>query len=266
MSSYDCVIPVSWERLVESLLPEWCKIFSDSGNVQEFCQTFAADAMEYLESGSSHWRVLPKGYLEDIGWSGCTLGFPADNLRHSVLHQAVAKTIGDTGTVLLCRAIRGWACAELSGSDPFANTPWNGFYSRLGDRPTVQVAGTKTQYRFLEGRFTLSYDSERMLYGYNRREKNSDKLDELLEKLFLATRAFPGILVLPENNSWPAYDDLWMQGYLMPSEVSQLVTYLDLIAESCEEHGFDDLFPLFADRVRRAAISGYGLITLHAGL
>lgn len=226
--------------------------------------------MPYLEDGSSdwHWHVLPEGYLDDIGWSGLPVAFPANNLRQSLLHQAVAKAVGFEATVLLCSAIRCWVSAELPGNDPFANDPYDGFYSRLNDRPAVQVAGTKNGYHFLKGLFTVIHDSEQMLYRYHRREKTGDKLAELLEALFLATRAFPGITVLPENNSWPAYDDLGIQGYLMPSEVSNLVTYLDFIAESGEEDDSDDddLFPLFADRVRRAAKSGYGLITLHDGL
>jgi hypothetical protein len=28
----------------------------------------------------------------------------------------------------------------------------------------------------------------------------------------------------------------------------------------------DELFPLFADRVKRASIAGFGLITMHGGL
>jgi hypothetical protein len=267
MSSYDCVIPVSWARLTETLLPQWCTIFSNSHCVRAFCETFAPDAISYLEDGTADWHTIPEGYLEDIGWSPVMLSLPANNLRRSRLHRALMKTpVGEVLTVLLCTAIRH-AGGELRGSDRFASTPYDGFYSRFSDAPAIQVAGTKSRYHFLEGLFTVNADLEYHLYRYNRRETTPCKLAELLEALFLANRAFPGVAVLQDNNSWPAYDDLGMQGYLTPPEVLQLADHLNFIAESRKAHdGFDDLFELFADRVRRSATAEFGLVTLHAGL
>jgi hypothetical protein len=87
----------------------------------------------------------------------------------------------------------------------------------------------------------------------------------LLDDLFLATRAFPGIHVLREPRAWPAHDDLMALGILQPREVQQLAAYLPEI-EARARGLEDELLPLFVDRMRRSADQGLALVTLLGGL
>ena len=268
MSSYDCIIPVSWLQLTETILSEWCRVLTRSRDVEDFCRAFAPDYTDFFDPTTAPaWQSIPDNYLADISWSSTVQTFAADNLRQSQLHQALQQTtIAEDTTSILCSAVRHRAGVELPGQDPFNDTAFYRYYGRLHTAPYLQVAGTKSQYHFLEGLFTVTYDRQRSLYTYQHHHAVEVQLVHLIQVLFLSRRAFPGMLILPENDTWPAYDDSRLQGYLRPDEVRQLAGYLDVIAMSYTHNAEDDLFPLFADRVRRAADAELGLITLHSEL
>jgi hypothetical protein len=167
---------------------------------------------------------------------------------------------------------------NLAGEDPFENYSLHrsiyneGFFRYYGTphrRPHRQVAGTKRRYYFLLHLFTATWQQARSVYDYAALPFVDATLRDLLEALFLSTRAFPGTPVLDRDATWPGFDDTWLPGLLAPDEVQRLVPYLDDIARLDAALPLDDqdvLFPLFADRVRRAADQGLGLVTLHAGL
>lgn len=92
----------------------------------------------------------------------------------------------------------------------------------------------------------------------------SHQLHELFESLFLYQRVIPGTWFPRESPVWPGFDDLSFAGYLAPGEVKRL--WDELLQWEARGAVEDELFPLFLDRARRAAESGCGLLTIHAGL
>jgi hypothetical protein len=137
------------------------------------------------------------------------------------------------------------------------------------------VAGTKNGFHFLEAFFSVSDepvagDVPELLgpvYRYDRKTAGDRRLEDLLECLFLGFRTFPGVGVLSAAGAWPALDDYWIAGYLVPDEVKELASLVGQIAGSVDalESGCE-LFPLFDDRVRRAAADGRGLVAFHGFL
>lgn len=265
MSSYDCVLPISWPVLHDEIVPAWCQVLEGQRSCLSFCEEFRIEHDPFIGIDEYDWSAIPRGYLIDVGWSRSLEIFMADQLRESTAHaRLVSLGIAEVGIDILMAVCKKRAGVDLGKPDPFARSHYGKFYGRLEHPRRLQVAGTKSRYHFLEGMFTLTDEPE--LYRYTNARTVPEELVHLLGALFLALRALPGILVLPRGWCWPAYDDDRMQGYLTPSEVQQLVPYLDLIPAYYAHNPKDDLFPLFADRVRRAAAQELGLITFHSGL
>jgi len=288
MSSYHAVVPVSWSRMTEVVVPGWVEALLGRRTLASFAEEFAPNDAEFVTAvrqdvdrkppWPAGWQLSPR-YLEDIGWTPGTPFVAADRLRASALHGELDRFgLAEVGTIAVCHAIRFSASVELAGADRFENYSLNSeyldarhfrYYARLHDAPRCQVAGTKNRYHFLDDLFTATYRRERSVLDCAARPFVAPALRDLLEALFLSTRAFPGIQVLDRNATWPAHDDTRFQGLLAPAEVRRLVPYLDDIArleaalDLDEQH---ELFPLFADRVRRAADQGLALVTLHNGL
>lgn len=285
MGAYHAVVPVSWSRLIEVVVPAWVDTLLGRRTMASFAQALAPHVPGQI---SRSWREvdlasrLPAGwqaarYLQDIGWTARTPFVAADQLRASALHGELERSgVAEDGAEALCEAIASSASVDLAGADPFADhsLPHSEYYdadhfrwyARLHDAPRCQVAGTKNRYHFLEDLFTATWHDKRWVYDYAARPFVDSALRELIEALFLSTRAFPGTWILDRNSTWPACNDRRIQGLLTPGEVRRLVPYLDEIARleaALELDDRNELFPLFADRVRRAADQGLALVTLY---
>ncbi|MBL0218934.1 MAG: hypothetical protein IPQ07_34325 [Myxococcales bacterium] len=233
-----------------------------------FAEKFAPNEAELVTAmGKEVARTSPPGYLQEIGWTPGAPFAEADRLRASALHSELDRSgLAAVHTFVVCHAIRFSTSVDLAGDDPFED---DGYYARLHDAPYCQVAGTKNRFHFLDALFTTTWRPERRVYDYAARPVVAPPLRDLLDALFLSTRTFPGIQVLDRNATWPGYDDTWFQGLLAPQEVGRLASCLDEIAQleaARDTDDQDELFPLFADRVRRAAAEGLALVTLHNGL
>lgn len=271
------MVPVSWERLTKEVVPEWIKTLLGQRSLMSYLEEFepnhAADRVEDDDDDhSASWPVPPR-YLEELGWTPGAGFIAADRLRTSELHQEFMRhRFIDECTLSLCRAVGFSASADLPEPDPFATiAPALGrAWGRLSQRPACQVAGTKNQYRFLADHFSLTWDPKHHCYDYVADPDTDPVLRGLLEALFLSTRAIPGTQVLARDSTWPAHDDPWLLGMLTPDEVQALVPHLGELERRQAAHdpnvlgARDELFPLFADRVRRAAELSLGLVALHA--
>lgn len=274
MGTYPCVVPVSWGRLTDVVLPAWMNVLAGRDPIQSFCRAFARTYWPYFDPERGGPRAaelsteLPANYLADVKWSADEPAFAADNLRKSSQHADLARrSFTSTASLLVGRAISTHASFELSGPDPCLDVV---SYGRLHHPPACQVAGTRDHYHFLRTFFVCSFDDRGPEYRYDPRPSVGGQLLALLEALFLARRSFPGLHVLSDNGRWPATNDHCVQGYLLPREVRQLASYLDELTARVREDEAgkhkdhpDVLFPLFLDRVRRSSDQGLGLVTLH---
>jgi hypothetical protein len=221
-----------------------------------------------LKLGYLHNHIItPEGYLEDIGWSSANGELRSEGLMKSKLYKEYfSQSEAHLGIDFLFDAIKQTASEELQGEDLFAQQPWNGFYSRLHEEPFVQVAGTKNRFHWMNVLFEeTGYHQGQGYYSFRRNEKVESVLSNLMSLLFLAERTLPGVWVFGPPLSWPACDDTSLQGYLAPREVEKLADRLGRL-ESLTREQDDELFPIFTDRVKRAADTGLGLITMHGGL
>jgi hypothetical protein len=155
----------------------------------------------------------------------------------------------EAGTDRLGEAILLHASVNVGGRDVFASQPWDGYYSRLHRPPHVQVAGTKNRFHFLAAFFDVPEEPvtggvpelTRPVYRYRRKTAGDRRWEELLEFLFLGFRTFPGVEVLSAARGWPAYDDPWIAGYLLPEEVKELASLLGQVGGSVDvrENGYE---------------------------
>jgi len=269
MGQYGCVVPIDWWALNSKVLPLWAEVLDARKSPGAFAAEFGVD-----RPGSKDWRAFPQPYLDDIGWDGRTLPFDSDGLRESSVHRRAEELeCGYEGTVLFGTAAIARTAVDLGERDEFANTPWDGYYSRLHRPPHVQVAGTKNRFHFLETFFEVAPgpDQEQApfapRYWTYRRRLHHRPFDELLERLFLGFRSIPGTRVLPVASAWPMPDDEWIAGYLLPNETRELAASMGRIAEQIDpsENGHE-LFLMFSNRVQRAARLGCGLMACHGFL
>ncbi|HZS05794.1 MAG TPA: hypothetical protein VFD58_13225 [Blastocatellia bacterium] len=215
--------------------------------------------------------VAPEGYFDEIGWALERKMLDARQISQSQLHKEFfSKSDAFLGVDLLFDAIRHSAGEELPGEDPFEKQPWNGFYSRSHYEPFIQVAGTKSRFHWINELFEETgwhqkYDESQSYYSFRSNGAADDSLLALISKLFLAERTLPGVWMFGPPLSWPACDDIALQGYLAPGEVKELADRIDHL-EFLVRQQDDELFPLFADRVRRSVASGQGLVTMHGAL
>lgn len=260
MSAYGCIVPLSWPRLWNVVLPQWTRVLDRSRSFKSFCREFAPNALEWSDEFNSN--VISAEYLSDVRWPPDEEIFAADLLRQSRSHQELAQ-LTEAGDMALAEAIKNEAAIELTGDDPFASgTDMISFYSRPQDGLDLQVAGFKNWPRILDYLFTIRYDRAGALYHLKPVAESS--ATKLLGLLLLSYRSFPAVSVLQEASTWPAFDDLRLVGYLTPLETVRLNAALkDLIPECTDS---DPLFPLLADRVKRSAKDRLGLIAIHSGL
>ncbi len=257
MSAYGVVIPVSWRRLWDRVLTDWCGVMAGTTSLRSFCGAYAPAEAEWLETIP---QVIPAGYLDSIGWQTDAGPLLASALRASPIHaQLEGSGIAEAGGEFLSSAIKAVAGADIASTGRF-----DAYYARLHEEPRRQVAGFKNRPYFLEALFSFSYDRQAALYRCRSTLGKSNCLCSLLSKLFLSVRTFPGVRVLSESMAWPAFDDLRVVGYLVPEEVCELAERLGLI-DSLSEKG-DRQLPLFVDRVECSAQAGYGLVAIHSGL
>ena len=259
MSSYSCVVPVDWHLLWEDVIPAWLSLLAGSITPSEFYA-------RYLPAGDMYGDLLEDDYAAPARYLSL---FPAPlhpPYSRAKLHEDAEYPkyceAPDSIAYLLEEAIKQSAAVNLTGDDPYAGD----YYASTDARFTArQVAGTKNRYAFLETAFEVNWCPETSHYSYSRRKDGtSAQLQELFESLFLYQRVIPGVWSPSESPIWPGYDDLSFAGYLSPGEVARLWDEMS----RWESHTAveDELFPLFTDRVKRAAESDYGLLTIHAGL
>lgn len=266
MSSYSCVLPIDWDRLRGDVLPSWLSLLSGAISAAEFYSKHVQLGDEFVRDMclDDSYRV-PSDYLAlfsdvpRLGWETASIiASPAGK----EFAQCMDLTCADR---LLAVAIKQSSAVQLPGVDRFEKEPYGGYYSRLMDKPHVQVAGTKNLYHFLNGIFAFDWHPSSHLYRVSRKSGPTNAMFALLESLFLGVRALPGVGLASEIPSWPATDDLTFAGYLAPDEVRNLADVIAELGLVADEHD-DDLFPLLVDRVQRAAESGLGLLTIHGGL
>jgi hypothetical protein len=268
MSSYDCVLPVNWARLWEDVIPSWCETLTGRKTFESFCRELIPKGSKFHKLGIRYNHIFtPEGYLEDIGWSPANGELRSKGMMKSKLYKEYfSHTEAYLGIDFLFDAIKQTASEELPGEDLFAQQPADGFYSRLHEEPFVQVAGTKSGFHWMNALFEeTGYNSREAYCSYRPNEIVESVLSNLISLLFLAERTLPGVWVFGPPLSWPACDDTSLQGYLAPGEVEKLADRLGRLEILTREQD-DELFPLFADRVKRAADAGLGLITMHDGL
>ena len=267
MGSYSAVVPVSWSQLTEIVVPAWIDVLAARRTLQSFAEDFAripmiAAAPDYRYPWFPDDWDIPAAYLAEVGWTSRRPFLAADQLRASPIHGELHRRgFTDAGTQALCRAIHVRASVELAGCDAFDDGDFYSYYGRMHHPPEIQVAGTKNRYYFLEKLFVATPRLEVCGYDFVAQPFVDPALRELIEALFLSTRALPCTWILDRNSSWPGSNDSRLQGLLTPAEVRRLASHLDELSRIV---GTDDrLFPLFADRVRRSADQGLALVTLY---
>jgi hypothetical protein len=265
MSSYDCILPIDWNKFRNKLVPLWLDVLKGNFTWQHFLELTSTqiDSEIFQEADS---LTAPTGYLDEIGWKEEIHVFHASGLRTSLLHRNYIG--GDRGfwaEQYFYSATKQFAGANLAGADPYKHSPYDGYYSSLHCKPFIQVAGTKNGYRFMEGLFDIEWNEPLHVYKHHAKLGVDHTLISLLTSLFLSERSVPGINVLQVESAWPAFDDPILQGYLTPKETECLAQLIERL-QSFESVQKDDLFPLFKDRVTRAAEKQLGLLTLQASL
>lgn len=259
MSSYSCVIPVNWTLLWEDVIPAWLSLLAGSLTPEEFYARYVPAGDEYGDLLEDDF-VAPAKYLARFP---TPLHPPYASAKLREFAECFEyRSVPDAASYLLEAAIKQSAAVNLLGDDPYAGN----YYANTDDRSgKKQVAGTKNLYSFLGAAFEVKWCPETRQYSYSRKEGTRARLQELFESLFLYQQVIPGVWFPSESPIWPGYDDLSFAGYLSPSQVVQLNEELgrwecDIVEDEYE------LYSLFANRVRRAAESGYGLLTIHEGL
>jgi hypothetical protein len=259
MSSYSCVIPVDWRLLWEGVIPAWLAVLAGSMTPAEFYA-------RYVPAGDIYGDLLEDDYVAPARYLSL---FPAPlhpPYSRAKLHECPDYSeycqAADSISYLLEEAIKQSAAVNLMGEDPYAGN----YYASTDARfVKIQVAGTKNQYSFLESAFEVNGCPGKSHYNYSRRKDGtSTQLQELFESLFLYQRIIPGVWSPSESPVWTAHDDLSFAGYLSPGETVRL--WGELKRWESRTGIEDELFPIFTDRVKRAADAGYGLLTIHAGL
>jgi hypothetical protein len=266
MSCYCCVLPIEWDHFWQGVMASWLGLLSGETTPLDFYTKHVQlgdESVEYVCLDISY--RAPSDYLA-LFTDGHRRGWETAPIIESPAYQGFAKSIDLFSTAILLEAAVKQSCSvELPGPDRWANQPHGGFYSRLMDKPHIQVAGTKNCYHFLQGIFTFDWHPSDHIYRLVPKNGMSQSVLAPLESLFLGTRALPGVWLPPQIPSWPGFDDLTFSGYLAPDEVRVLSEIIEDFNSVANEED-DDLFPLLVDRVQRAAESELGLITLHAGL
>ncbi len=261
MSSYDCVIPVSWQRLHDVVLAQWYLVLEGKREGKSYVEEFAPDYLEMFRGYDEKWNLkAPQEYLQSLDWPLKSQEVDVDVLRKSLPHIRDTE-IETHSRSILTEAISRRAAEDLPGHDAFTDEK---FYGRSHTSPEVQVVGFKSRFRSLEKFFLFEWISGESVYKISPRATFDTEFTSLLSDLFFATRSFVGIYLLHESSTWPASDDVLIQGYLAPNEVVRLSSYLHLF-----EQETDDTYHitnLFVDRIRRAADNGLGVVTLHQGL
>ncbi|WP_457329554.1 hypothetical protein [Rhizobacter sp. P5_C2] len=259
MSSYSCVVPLDWQALWERVLPAWLAVRAGAMPAGEFYA-------KYVPAGDAYGDLLTDDFsapADHLALFNSPLQPPylRIDLRDSSQRTGFLK-VADSGVYLLAAAITQTAVVNLPGNDPFADDVFGGLRDPSGLK---QVAGTKNRYAFLEAAFDVRWEPQRLsYYAYSRREEAPPRLQELLESLFLYERVLPGCWFAPQSPAWPGFDDLSFAGYLSPVEVIALRDQLTSWEGASVVE--DPLFPIFADRVNRAAMHELGLLTVHDGL
>ena len=265
MSSYSCVVPVDWHMVDSVILPAWTALFHGTLTRDGFIADFLSNISQAsFTHWTEPWTSLPPAYLADIGWNDHRHHLDANRLRRSPLHAQLGSISGQASAMMIT-ALKYRASAPL----PLPAATDDQYYGRLHDHPTISVAGFKNTFTPLDRLYHATYEpgSHWNSYAYRRRDDAPPVVCALLERLMLACRSFPGMVVLNDGQRWPGCNGELLQGYLMPLEVAMLARHLErIVPEAYSERWPSAHSALFADRVARAAEFGYGLVTLHDAL
>ncbi len=277
MSHYDCVLPVDFERLSSVLMPAWLDFIAGKYEPRAFADEFApwqvgvGDIEYWSEDNWQEKFEISSLYIEWFRQRDIT-EWKTDTVRTDLGEALNKSSFAWCAEDLLMLAIKQTCAVEVSGVDPFeptgikALTPFR-FYENLHYPPFVQVVGTKNGFRFLHQLYEFTWEKSNYLYTCVRKQLVSAETYELMEKLFLSVRAFPGTQLMRSSLVWPSADDSHLTGFLSPVETQELSAKIPEI-EGLLSKEFDEFWPfdLFADRLQRAASCGAGLVSLFSGL
>jgi len=266
VSSYSCIVPVDWDFLWKSLIPSWLSLLDGTLDPATFYERYVPEGVEFGDEFLTEIFSAPADYLSQFPKDGLSPPYPRDVMYSAGKSQGFLDKVDlHADPYLLLFAIKQTASRSLPGADLFADDYWGAVHTGTGERRTDAMS-SKNFFHFLNDVFDVVWQPEAWRYAYFRKtEKCSPRLHELLEMLFLYTRVVPGTWFPGYAPMWPSHDDLSYAGYLLPVEVSALSEELARWAWPVPGSAEDAMFPLFADRVTRAAEGGFGLITLHAG-
>lgn len=263
MSSYNCVMPVDWQRLWSQLVPAWLDLLAARIEPAAFRARWLPHGSEDpapIEADGSY-RV-PDWYLALFAQRPLSPPYASDALQ--ALPGAEPwrwPAPSEADEFLLLDAIHQSIAVDLPGQDRFAGDPHGVSRYHGGCK---QVAGTKNLFPFVRGAYDVDWKPEQWLYSCVRRPGlGHARLFELLEALLFYRRTLPGDSIVAHAPSWPGGDGLSYAGYLAPAEVAELS--LELKRWRTADTEGDLLFELFADRVSRSADAGCGLLAIHAG-
>ena len=248
-------------------MASWLDLLSGNITPLDFYTRHVPFGDELIEGGDLNLpdrMQMPSDYLE-LFTDRRGRGWETAPIRESPAYRKFEPRLELSDIMLFAAAVKQSCAVEVPGPDRFAFEPYNGFYSRLMDRPHTQVAGTKNRFYFLQGIFTFDGSPSDRCYRLFPKDGMSHSDFALLESLFLYRRTLPGVWLPSQVPSWPASDDLTFTGYLAPAEVQALSEIIENFNSAADEED-DDLFPLLVDRVQRAAGAELGLITIHGGL
>lgn len=260
MSSYNCVMPVDWQRLWDELVPAWLELLAGRIEPAAFRALYLPHGSEYpelIQPVESY--IVPARYLALFAQRPLSPPYASEELLALWGGEPMPY---ETDGFLLLDAIRQSVAVDLPGEDRY-DDDWRAVSTYRGGRK--QVAGAKNLFPFVAIAYELDWKPEQHLYRCARRPGAvSDRLFELLEALLFYRRTLPGDGIVRQSPSWPGYDDLSYGGYLAPAEVAELNLELKGWQVADIDGGLS--FDLFADRVSRSADAGCGLLTIHDGL
>ena len=267
-------MPLDWTRF-NAILDAWLTVLEGEESVATYLEHYAPNGSEYLESDDIEKMQGVKcngPYCNFFRERNCTEWLTTEFWGSQARKQQESQLLKIYGLdEVLSVSIKQSALVDLPGADPFKAEPFsfNHFYGRLHDSPHVQVAGTKNYHWFLRAIFNSAKTGFsrkiRYIYRYERKAEWPSTMQELLEKLFYGVRCLPGVGILRDPPSVRADDTPQFMGFLDPAEVVHLASFETTLTSAAEAFE-DDLFPLFADRLRRSAVCGAGLISIQSGL
>lgn len=264
MSHYDAVLPIRFEVVRDQILPQWLDVLDNQLSLRDFAAKWShLPSRDELMFGQKEWEYQ---FKSTQGYTDWFRSRPLENwLRRQVPTPSPSAWFSDE---FLALALLNGASALLppTPEDPFPSNDSEIYYGRSHNPPFALVAGTKNRFYFLEAFFSHCHDEGQRYNSSSCHRKTGapPEICDLLERLFFGERVLPGTSFLARSPAWRSSDDPYFAGFLVPDETARLAELLPLFDQplSEDQQADDTLFPLFKDRVQRAAQCKAGLVTL----